>query len=1254
MRSSIGQNESPGKDTADTRMDYFKPDNSQSGPWPGGPGATDSQSFYQLYNNGSNATNIITIKEDSRKQNIKQRNQAKRSSDYQGSLSPFNNDSMKHSDTKNLLQSIATASGVGLLNQSVLLPHVTKGGDFQQVNHRNNRFMQLYNASSSIQYIQQSQEQQYSGFKIKKFQNVNSSLLKGEHLDSPTEASLHNNNSSPLKERYKQPTQFQGEVSLAQIGTRQNFQARMLSTSEIRELNEKISNTIASQQNQMNHSRFALKREFQSLGRESQEIYEKKQRAAKILKNYSSINGRIKGYNAGEQEIDLYAFQKKYLNSKTSLGNISSSIIGSKLQGDHLQRVDEEFEKEALGTRNAYHTNTTDKAKLNQESFVKRLDEVFSTSKKTRLIQSNGGIFMSEASQGERLSTDVGSSLALKTSILSNQMAIEHKQRMKKQLEDKIRLKMLEAKVKARRGEIKAQVEKNEGLKYEVERQTTVNEALGQQVFKLSQIASASNLDFGSDHHGSSIIHQPSILSQNSSVHLSQPNFITDEYRVHSMYQNVVSQEIERERFLMKGFLDNMKNTSAKQSESLQSLKEERKQLLAMIKRHKEMITSLKVTEQKAVLNRFEDVTNSDIRSQHPHGNHHQMNFNFPSILLDHTKLSPEKKVQMTLQQASKSPSTHNLAVATNNNTTRNEHLSHDNSTKGLLHNEVVHHINLKDIAHHSHNNSAHQGSVVSHKSQGQYVDILKFEKFNSMIKSLMKVERTFDYIMTFLYNIQIAFDCQKCTFFLLNDRLREEYIQEFINPPPPGSTLKELAVRDKYKQYLHTVMFDDTQSVEDTALLAIARGPSELCGGLIFPSVITIEKETVRQSDKMAYAVKYHKDDEEILGVIQLEYHHQKGQGKDKEEEKGHKRRASQTHNGQQYHERSAYKFTRFTSSDEKTLKIFSTLLALRLERSIFVRDARAKAQDRIDAIQMLRVLGQARTFKTMIRRAGDELQKFFGFGDCGVLFYNGKRNQLFTIQQKIGNKEEEEENGDEDDEENSMMLNKDEVAQLEGEYLIRYEQAKELRKAQLLKQKNDPMNDFIIKQKEILWFPCTLGLTNRAFKEGYICFNNIVQKRSRCPVSPLTDKQLKQKRLRTAQHEFMDDIDNSLGAKNIENYVILSIVDHNGHSNGMLQLFNFKEPITRIQLERLRAMSKFIGGCLENITEFLKTLQTVFGMQISLGACKNQVKEALYVVQHKLSDCRELELPVNLMRKCTEKMEQLNAALDWGDYDV
>lgn len=114
------------------------------------------------------------------------------------------------------------------------------------------------------------------------------------------------------------------------------------------------------------------------------------------------------------------------------------------------------------------------------------------------------------------------------------------------------------------------------------------------------------------------------------------------------------------------------------------------------------MITSMKVVEHKAALNRFEEVTNSDIKSIH---NHHQfpanMNFNFPSILLDHTKLSPERKVQMTLQQNSKSPSTHNLAVVPQTNTTRNEQMSRDNSTKAL--HEPALHINLKDIASHSH-----------------------------------------------------------------------------------------------------------------------------------------------------------------------------------------------------------------------------------------------------------------------------------------------------------------------------------------------------------------------------------------------------------------------------------------------------------------------------------------------------------------------------------------------------------------------
>lgn len=76
-----------------------------------------------------------------------------------------------------------------------------------------------------------------------------------------------------------------------------------------------------------------------------------------------------------------------------------------------------------------------------------------------------------------------------------------------------------------------------------------------------------------------------------------------------------------------------------------------------------------------------------------------------------------------------------------------------------------------------------------------------------------------------------------------------------------------------------------------------------------------------------------------------------------------------------------------------------------------------------------MLRVLGQARTFKTMIKKSQEYLKKFFSFSDCGVLFFNKNRNQLFTIETKIGQDENKEED---EDEEESTMLDKDEIEDL------------------------------------------------------------------------------------------------------------------------------------------------------------------------------------------------------------------------------
>ena len=50
------------------------------------------------------------------------------------------------------------------------------------------------------------------------------------------------------------------------------------------------------------------------------------------------------------------------------------------------------------------------------------------------------------------------------------------------------------------------------------------------------------------------------------------------------------------------------------------------------------------------------------------------------------------------------------------------------------------------------------------------------------------------------------AFDCQKATFFVLNKRLHHEFFKDFEDANP--AVIKG---REKYLNYIHGVMYDDT-----------------------------------------------------------------------------------------------------------------------------------------------------------------------------------------------------------------------------------------------------------------------------------------------------------------------------------------------------------------------------------------------------------------------------------------------------------
>ena len=60
--------------------------------------------------------------------------------------------------------------------------------------------------------------------------------------------------------------------------------------------------------------------------------------------------------------------------------------------------------------------------------------------------------------------------------------------------------------------------------------------------------------------------------------------------------------------------------------------------------------------------------------------------------------------------------------------------------------------------------------------------------------------------------------------------------------------------------------------------------------------------------------------------------------------------------------------------------------------------------------------------------------------------------------------------------------------------------------------------MNDFILKKSQLLWFPCSLGLTGKAFNEGYISYNNLVEKKTDGNEGPIDERFIKTRKLRVA----------------------------------------------------------------------------------------------------------------------------------------
>lgn len=289
-----------------------------------------------------------------------------------------------------------------------------------------------------------------------------------------------------------------------------------------------------------------------------------------------------------------------------------------------------------------------------------------------------------------------------------------------------------------------------------------------------------------------------------------------------------------------------------------------------------------------------------------------------------------------------------------------------------------------------------------------------------------------------------------------------------------------------------------------------------------------------------MAVCIRYHTDDKELLGVLQLEFDDSKNI-EILDEEASSPKKASIASNV--YHNPHHGKHPHFVPSDEQTFLLMSTFLALRMERFVFQRDIRNKMADRNHAIAFLSVICKQKTYKAMFRALQIELKKFFRFEDCAILFYSATKKQLFTLSGQ---------DRDEDYYDQGFLSEVYKQAEFMDENYI--DRMMDHLSAQLAKLKRSAIFDFVIKPQELSWFPTTLGLTSKTFEYREVALENLVAKKSECPVTQITEGYKKRNKLRMSHLEFNKDIDNSIGAKRIDNYLIGAMIGEGDHSNGMI----------------------------------------------------------------------------------------------------
>lgn len=234
--------------------------------------------------------------------------------------------------------------------------------------------------------------------------------------------------------------------------------------------------------------------------------------------------------------------------------------------------------------------------------------------------------------------------------------------------------------------------------------------------------------------------------------------------------------------------------------------------------------------------------------------------------------------------------------------------------------------------------------------------------------------------------------------------------------------------------------------------------------------------------------------------------------------------------------------------------LRIMVDIFRFRLEKLLYDYQFRAMDGDVFSTIEMVGRILRVKTLKSLMRIYLREIPQLFGFEHCTVMFHDDEQDTLYQI-----------------------TFGDDQEKQLAHELALR--KAKSQQEVEYLHVVH-AMNDAMVPSEGLIRFPCTTGITGKVFATQQTIFFNNANVQSHFLYQP--------------------DIDNITSIQEIRNLAFFAITRETGTSIGVVQLYNKLKPIVAVDIKKMRAMSRFFGGCIHNIEAITKRLTTSLAVQM------------------------------------------------------